>query len=300
MSSSFEAVLLIGFGGPTRPEEIRPFLANAAAGRNIPESRLREVEHHYEQIGGKSPYNEITLRQLEALKQYAEKQGFSLPFYLGMRNWTPYLKETLFQMKKDGIRRTIGFVLAPHRSYSSFNQYLENVETAKSASGFEDLEICYAGPWFDHPLYIEAVSERVGEVRNDGLIFTAHSIPLAMAQKSQYQREFETSSRLVADRLGARQWKLAYQSRSGRPQDPWLEPDVNEVIREAARDSVQNVKIVPIGFLADHAEVLYDLDFEARQTAESCGIGFYRAKTVMDHPKFIQMMFEMVRGVCKL
>jgi len=296
--NSFDSILIIGFGGPTRIEEVRPFLANVTRGRNISDERIQEVMHHYELIGGSSPYNELTLRQVHAFEEFAKKRGLNIPVYLGMRNWAPYLKETLAQMKKDGVRRAIGFILAPHRSYSSFDQYLENVEQAKRDSGFAELEVTYVDSWFDHPLFVEAVADRVRE-RGEGtfLIFTAHSIPKTMAQKCNYVWEIQTSSRFVAERVGVKHWTVAYQSRSGRPEDPWLEPDVNEVIHRLAMDGVRDLILVPIGFISDHAEILYDLDHEAKKTVESLGIRFSRVTTVMDHPKFIEMMFDVIHNV---
>lgn len=303
MTSKFDAVLMIGFGAPTTGEEIRPFLVNVTHGRNIPESRLEEVARHYEAIGGFSPYNELTFRQVDALRAHAKKYGFCLPFYLGMRNWSPYLKDELVQMKKDGVRRAIAFVLAPLRSYSSFDQYVENVEIAKTEAHFPELEVTYVDQWNENPLFIEAVTDRVNEILGNLdeknpeetlLVFTAHSIPVTMADQCKYHDDFETSCRLVAERLERKRWIAAYQSRSGRPTDLWLEPDVNEVLRHTYQHGVRNVVVVPIGFLSDHAEVLYDLDREARQTAESAGLRFFRAETVMDHPKFIEMMYGLI------
>ena len=208
-------------------------------------------------------------------------------------------------MKKDRVRHVVGFILAPHRSYSSFNQYIENVETAKKEAFFPGLEVTYVDPWHEHPLFIEAVADRVKdqlklieETNPDDtlLIFTAHSIPMSMADQCKYHEEIETSSRLVAEKLGRARWMVAYQSRSGRPQDPWLEPDINQALRHAHSHEIQNVVVVPIGFLSDHAEVLYDLDFDAKMTANKSDLKFFRAETVMDHPKFIEMMYDVIQS----
>lgn len=303
MNSSVDGILMIGFGGPTDTSEVRPFLANVTHGRNIPEARIQEVLHHYKAIGGRSPYNDLTLRQVNAFRELAKLRGLNLPVYLGMRNWSPYLREILIQMKRDGVRRVIGFVLAPQRSYSSFQQYVENVETAKEESGFTELQVAYVEPWHDHPLFIAAITERVketlsqiGEESPDQtlLIFTAHSIPITMAEQCAYAGEVETSARLVAEQLGRKRWTVAYQSRSGRPQDPWLEPDIIDVFPHVYQHGVRNVVTIPIGFLSDHAEILYDLDHEAKKSAESFGLQFFRTATVMDHPKFIEMIYDVI------
>ncbi len=298
-----DSILFIGFGGPTKPDEIVPFLRNVTRGRNIPDARLTDVAHHYEIIGGRSPYNELTLCQVNAFKNLAVKKGLDIPVYLGMRNWDPYLKSAVMQMKNDGVCRAIGFILAPHRSYSSFQQYQENVEAAKKEAAFPGLDVDYVDAWHDHPLYIEAVSDRVREKlsclkENNAdetlLIFTAHSIPMTMAKESQYEKEIMLSARLIAEKLGRKRWTTAYQSRSGRPGDSWLEPDINDVFAHAYQHGVRNVLVIPVGFLCDHAEVLFDLDHEAKATAEKFGLHYVRAATVMDHPKFIEMIFKVV------
>ncbi len=303
MHSKFDSILFIGFGGPEKPEDILPFLRNVTRGRNIPDARLQNVAHHYEKIGGRSPYNQLTFKQVDEFKKIALKNGLNLPVYLGLRNWNPYLKATLFQMKRDGVKNAIGFILAPHRSYSSYNQYLENVETAKTQAGFESLQVSYVDPWHEHPLLIEAVADRVKEKLNDLnegnendtlIIFTAHSIPVSMAEQSCYREEIETSSRKTAELLGRKKWIVAYQSRSGRPGDPWLEPDICDIFPHSIQHGVKNIIAVPIGFLSDHAEVLYDLDIEAKKEAEKFNLNFLRAQTVMDHPKFIEMIYEMI------
>lgn len=302
---NFDCVLFIGFGGPEAPEDIMPFLRTVTRGKNIPEERLLAVARHYEAIGGRSPYNESALKQAGMFKRLAESKGLRLPVYLGMRNWHPFLKDTIASMKEDGVHNAIGFILAPHRSYSSFKQYQENVEEAKQETGFSELAIQYVTPWHEHPLYIEAVRARVKDALHEVndpspagtlLIFTAHSIPVAMAAESNYENEFKTSSSLLAGKFPGFSWKLAYQSRSGRPTDSWLEPDVSGVIGEARGLGFKQVLIVPIGFIADHAEMLYDLDITARQAAEKAGVAYHRAQTVGTHPEFIEMMVEVIKS----
>ncbi len=292
-----EAVLFISFGGPEKSEDIMPFLERVTSGRGIPKERLTEVAHHYEQIGGASPINAITRRQAEAVQAQLKNGACPWPVYIGQRNWHPLMEDTLRQMTRDGIKRAVGFVTAAHRCEASWERYVADVETASRRTGASPI-IDYVDPWFDHPLFIEAISDRVRSVapidKHPAWIFTAHSIPTPMAQASRYVEELETTARLVAQRLGQPSWSLAYTSRSGRPQDPWLEPDVSDVLRDLKKKGVQDVLVIPIGFVADHVEVLFDLGIEAKQTAENLGLGFTRAPTVGDHPAFIRLIAELI------
>jgi protoporphyrin/coproporphyrin ferrochelatase len=304
------AVLMIAFGGPTRAEEIRPFLQNVAAGRPIPPSRIEEVAHHYEKMGGRSPLNELTMRQAQALERALAAAGPPLPVYVGMRNWHPLLAETLAAMRERGVRRALGVILSAHDSEAGWQRYVEDVADARrkiERAGGDPPEVVFAPNWHAEPLFIAAQAARVeaalGEIpparrRDVPLVFTAHSIPEVMAARSAYVEQYERSSRLVAERLGHARWLLAYQSRSGRPQDPWLEPDVNRVIETLAAEGVREVVLAPIGFVCDHVEVLYDLDQEARATAERAGVRYLRAATVGDHPAFIEMLASLVRRAC--
>lgn len=301
----YDAVLLIAFGGPECMNDVRPFLANVLRGRRVPPERIEEVVHHYELFDGHSPLLELTLRQAQALQADLAARGPGIPVYAGMRNWTPYLHETLARMRSDGVRRALGIVMAPHRSYSSWDQYLENVVEARARVGEGVPDVDYPGPWFDHPGFIEAQADRIAgamsavpvEHRDHPvLIFTAHSIPSAMASQAPYADQLATSARLVAARLGRTRWSVAYQSRSGDPRVPWLDPDINDEIRALARNGDRAVVVVPIGFVVDHMEVLYDLDTEARHTARDAGMAFFRAGTVMDHPAFIRMLGDLVRA----
>ena len=300
-----DAVLLITFGGPDRMEDVRPFLANVTRGRRVPSERVEEVVHHYALFGGHSPLTELTLRQAAALRSDLAARGPGLPVYVGMRNWTPYLHETLEQMRAQEVRRALGIILAPHQSYSSWDQYQENVAEARARVGAGAPAVDYLGSWYDRPGFIEAQADRVAAAlervpphlkTETLLIFTAHSIPAAMAGRSRYVEQLTSSARLVAARLGDLRWSVAYQSRSGDPRTPWLEPDVGEVIRGLAGDGARAVVVVPIGFVCDHIEVLYDLDTEAHGVAEETGVAFYRAGTVMDHPAFIRMLGDLVRA----
>ena len=308
MSTSFDSVLLIAFGGPTRPEEVRPFLANVTRGRPIPPERLEAVAHHYDMMGGYSPFNELTFRQACALEAELRKQQLQLPVFVGMRNWHPLLRETLAEMAAAQRRRALGVILSAQQCEASWERYKENVAEARADVGSAAPDVAYTPPWPDHPLFIEAVAERAAaalqgiapSVRGaTPLIFTAHSVPVAMAERSPYVEQIREGARLVADRLGHSRWTVAYQSRSGSPRDPWLEPDIGEVIRALARERVRQVVVAPIGFVCDHVEVLYDLDIEARAIADGLGVGFVRAAAVNDHPAFIRMLADLVRRSVK-
>ena len=286
-------------------EDVRPFLANVIRGRRVPQDRVEEVVHHYARFGGHSPLTELTLRQAAALRSDLAARGPVLPVYVGMRNWTPYLHEALQQMRAHEVRRALGIVLAPHASYSSWDQYLENVAEARACVGPDAPAVDYVGAWYDHPGFIEAQADRVAAALREvppqrraetPLIFTAHSIPTAMAGRSRYVEQLTESARLVAARLEHPRWSIAYQSRSGDPRTPWLEPDVAEVIRDLGSDGAGAVVLVPIGFVCDHIEVLYDLDTEARAGAREAGVAYHRAGTVMNHPAFIRMLGDLVRA----
>jgi ferrochelatase len=298
--ASPDAVLLIAFGGPTRPQEIRPFLENVTRGRRIPPERLDEVVHHYELIGGRSPLNEITFRQADALRGHLGRT----PVYVGMRNWEPYIADTLARMALDGVRRATGVILAPHATESSRERYVEAVDAGRATIGPRAPAVDYVGSWHVHPLFIAAMAERVSAafdtvpavLRPDAaLVFTAHSVPVAAAEQSPYTGEIEASSRAIAERLGRTRWEVAYQSRSGRPSDPWLEPDVHATLGRLAAGGARAAVVAPVGFVCDHVEVLYDLDVEARAIAERHGLAFARAGTVNDHPLFIRMLADVIR-----
>jgi ferrochelatase len=300
---NFDAVLLIAFGGPTRPEEIRPFLDNVTRGRRIPPERLEDVAHHYELIGGRSPLNEITFRQAEGLRAALSAAGTPLPVHVGMRNWTPYLHETLQAMAENGCRRAIGVILSAQQSEAGWHRYIDDVAAARLRAGDGAPQVDFAGEWHAHPGFIEAVAANVeaafarlpAERRDETpLVFTAHSIPAASANTSPYVEQVAEGARLVAEKLGHRRWSIAYQSRSGNPREPWLEPDIVAVVRELAAAGARDVVVEPIGFVCDHAEVLYDLDIEARRAAGDAGVNFVRAAAVNDHPAFIGMLADIV------
>jgi protoporphyrin/coproporphyrin ferrochelatase len=302
----FDAVLVVAFGGPEGMGDVRPFLANVLSGRRVAPERVEEVAKHYEHFGGVSPLAAITRRQVEGLKTHLAARGLKVPVYLGMRNWHPLLPDTLREMARDGVQRAIGFVCAPHRSYSSCTQDRENVVSARRAAveaGLSDVMVTYVGDWHHHDRFIEANARHVRAALDTlpapiraaaRLVFTAHSIPVAMAGAARYRAQLLESSRLVAERLGVADWALVFQSRSGRPEDPWLEPDVCQYLPAERAAGLAAAVICPIGFVCDHVEVLYDLDVEAAQVCREVGLPMARAATVNDDPLFLEMMADEV------
>jgi ferrochelatase len=300
-----DSVLLIAFGGPTAPEEIRPFLDIVAHGRRIPPERLEEVAHHYERMpGGRSPLNELTEAQAEGLRRALRERGAPLPVFVGMRNWHPFLHETTASMVASGCRRTLGIILSPFRSEASWDRYQADIAAARTRTA-NAAEIVFAPPWFEHPGFVAAVAAGiepllgalpVAERSETPIVFTAHSVPVAMAEASTYVGDFTATARAVAARLSHGRWSLAYQSRSGSPRDPWLEPDIGEVIKSLAKDGARHVVVSPAGFVCDHVEVLYDLDVEAKWIAAEHGVTLHRAPAVNAHPDFIAMLADLVEA----
>ena len=295
----FDSVLMVGFGGPEKPADIMPFLRNVVAGRGVPDERLHAVEHHYLDVGGRSPYNELTERQRAGVENALKARGLDLPVYCGMRNWDPYLEDVIARMNAAGHQRSLGVILASHRSEVSWERYQGDVACAIAGNDGKGPTMEWLDPWFAQPRFLEANAQRLeqatGRVRGAWdlpILFTAHSIPSKMADESPYVAELMASCEGVARLLGARDWELCWQSRSGDPRTPWLEPDVNDVLRRRA--SQREVAVQAIGFLCDHVEVLYDLDVEAKATAEELGMTLHRAACVNDHPEFVTMVAELV------
>jgi len=301
----FDSVLLVSFGGPQGLSDIRPFLANVLRGRRVSPERVEEVAHHYELFGGVSPITAITERQGEGLRARLAAAGHPLPVYVGMRNWHPLLPDTLRAMYQAGARRAIGFITAAQHSYSSCQQYRENVGAARAElrRDGQDVDVTFVGSWYDHPLFIAANAAHVRTaidrlptaVRDAArLVFTAHSIPTTMAASSRYEQQLRESASLVAADVGVKDWALVYQSRSGRPGDPWLEPDVCDYLRRERAAGLAAAVLCPIGFVCDHVEVLYDLDREAADVCRESGLPMTRAETVNDDPLFLDMMTDVV------
>jgi len=305
----YDALLLVSFGGPERPEDVMPFLENVVRGKQVPRERLLEVAEHYYQFGGVSPINEQNRALLAALSVELSEHGPRLPIYWGNRNWHPLLADTLRQMADDGVRRALAFFTSAYSSYSSCRQYRENIAAAQQEVGPSAPQIDKLRAYFNHPGFIEPMTERVRSAYEKipadrraaaTLLFTAHSIPQSMADTSQYEPQLREASRLVADALGHPVWRLVYQSRSGPPTQPWLEPDVRDALRELAaagqRDlGPRDVVVAPIGFISDHLEIVYDLDTEAQEVAQELGINMVRAGAVGVHPRFVTMIRELVQ-----
>jgi ferrochelatase len=301
----YDALLIVGFGGPERRDDVIPFLENVTRGRNVPRERLTQVAEHYYHHGGASPINGQVRELIASLRGELDRREIALPIFWGNRNWTPFLGDTLGEMVRRGITKALAVVLAAYSSYSSCRQYLEDIARAQAAAGPSAPRVEKIRAFYNHPEFIAANAERVRETAgrlfdddplSGHLVFTAHSIPAAMARNCDYEQQLRETCQLVAKEVGiaAGRWALAYQSRSGKPNDPWLEPDVLDQIRALHRQGVHCVQIHPIGFLSDHVEVLHDLDVEARGCAEELGIRFVRSRTVGTHPRFVALLGELI------
>ena len=294
----YDAVLVLSFGGPEKPEDVMPFLENVLRGRNVPRERMLEVAEHYHHFDGRSPINDQNRELVTALQA-----AVPLPVYWGNRNWHPFLVDTMRQMQADGVQRALAYVTSSFSSYSGCRQYREDVERARAEIGAGAPQVDKLRSFYNHPLFIETVFERTSEalagLAKAEVLFTAHSVPLSMADSSDYVKQLHEACRLVSEKLDLAGWRLVYQSRSGPPSQPWLEPDICEVLREMEPGA--EVVIVPIGFVSDHMEVLYDLDTEARLICRERGIRMERALTPGTHPKFVSMIAELIgerMGTC--
>ncbi len=293
----YDALLVVSFGGPEKHEDVIPFLENVLRGRNVPRERMLEVAEHYYHFDGRSPINDQNRELVAALRKAIE-----IPVYWGNRNWHPMLADTVREMRDAGVNRAIAYATSAFGSYSGCRQYLEDLQKARAAVGEGAPLLEKILPFPDHPRFIEAMTDRVRaaleELPDGRLVFTAHSIPVSMAQSSPYVEQLEAACASIAGAVGRTDWKLVYQSRSGPPGQPWLEPDIGTYLREIWSDVV----IVPIGFLSDHMEVLYDLDTEARAVCEELGVRMVRAGTAGAHPAIIRMIAEMIEkepGACR-
>ncbi len=306
--AAYDSVLVLSFGGPENESEVIPFLENVLRGKNVPRERLLEVAEHYYHFGGRSPINDHNRQLVAALQDELKRHGPDLPVYWGNRNWHPLVAATLRRMRDEGRRRSVAFATSAFSSYSGCRQYREDLARARAetpgAPEIDKLRIFY-----NHPGFIEAMSDRVRDAfsqiapeRRGGahLLYTAHSVPLSMAAGSDYVRQLNEACRLVSESLprfgtATVRDRLVYQSRSGPPGQPWLEPDIAHALREiAATDSSRDVVIAPIGFLSDHVEVVYDLDTEARELCQKLGLKMLRAGTVGVHPKIVSMIRELI------
>ncbi len=301
----YDAILVVSFGGPEGQDDVIPFLENVLRGRNVPRERLEEVSHHYRMFGGVSPINEQNRLLIEKLQDALKEHGPDLPIYFGNRNWHPMLTDTMRQMRDDGIERALCLFTSAYSCYSGCRQYRENLYAAQQAVGEGAPEVDKVRMFYNHPDFIAANADHLQQAldrfpaekrANVKVAFTAHSIPDGMANRSDYEVQLKETSRLVAEAVGlsSENWELVYQSRSGPPHQPWLEPDILDYMEAINDNRITDIVIMPVGFISDHMEVMYDLDTEAEQLAQERGMTMVRAATVGVHPKFVGMLRELI------
>jgi protoporphyrin/coproporphyrin ferrochelatase len=307
--STFDALLVQSFGGPEGPEQVRPFLENVTRGRGVPPERLDDVAQHYMHFGGVSPINAINRELVEQIRAECDARSHRLPVYLGNRNWKPYLEDTVASMAADGVRRAAVFTTSAWGGYSGCTQYLEDIVRARRTVGDRAPELVKLRHYFDHPLFVEIFADAIraaaatlpDDVRDDArLVFTAHSIPVQASSRcgpDLYSRQVAYASSLVAAAAGYRDYDQVWQSRSGPPQVPWLEPDVADHLERLAAGMAAAVVVCPIGFVSDHIEIVWDLDHELREQAEAAGIAFARAATPNADPRFARLVMDLVDEV---
>lgn len=303
MTENYDAILLVSFGGPEGMNDVMPFLENVLRGRNVPPERMHAVAHHYELFDGVSPINQQNRNLIEALKSELDTSEINLPIYWGNRNWHPMLADTLKQMQNDGIQKALAFVTSAYSSYSSCRQYRENIAAALEQLGPDrTLQIEKLRVFYNHPGFVEANTERLenalqqfGDKRSQvHVAFTAHSIPTSMATTCDYESQLKETAQLVAEKVGTTNWQLCYQSRSGPATQPWLEPDICDLIRKLHEQGVDKLVVAPIGFVSDHMEIKFDLDTEAKELCDQLGVQMVRAGTVGTHPAFVRMIRQLI------
>lgn len=302
MPGGFDGILVLSFGGPEGMDDVMPFLENVTRGRGVPPERLAEVAHHYEGFGGVSPINAQNRALIAALEVELAAHGIDLPVYFGNRNWHPFLTDAMCEMRDAGVHRALAIFTSAYSSYSGCRQYREDIFRAQAAVGPDAPEVQKVRAFFDHPGFVEANVDHVrqalatlpgGEPAH--IAFTAHSIPVAMAKACAYEKQLHETARLVAEAVGVNDWAVVYQSRSGPPQVPWLEPDVCDHLAALAEERPRPVVVSPIGFVSDHLEIAYDLDVEAAEAARSLGLPMARAATAGTHPAFVAGLRELVQ-----
>ncbi|MGI8741948.1 MAG: ferrochelatase [Bryobacteraceae bacterium] len=305
----YDSILVVSFGGPEKPDDVIPFLENVLRGRNVPRNRLLEVAGHYDHFGGRSPINDQNRALVAALREELRQHGPDLPVYWGNRNWDPLLGDAVRTMRDDGRKRALAFVTSAYSGYSGCRQYREDIHRARAQVGDGAPEIDKLRVFYNHPLFIDVMAGNVEAAfaqippehrANVALLYTAHSIPLAMAQTSNYEPQLLETCRLIASTIGRGRWRLVYQSRSGPPQQPWLGPDILDALREIRSQGATDAIVAPVGFISDHMEVLYDLDREARVVAGEIGLTMIRASTAGTDPRFIAMIRELIAERCGL
>jgi ferrochelatase len=302
--SAYDAVLLLSYGAPERPEEVRPFLRRLSGSRSIPEKRLREVEKHYDAVGGRSPLNELTNRQADALQAKLRRDGVEIPVRVGMRNWSPFIADTLNKLALEGARRVLALIMSPfHSGEAGLAAYRDAVNQALIELAEKAPVIDYGPAFGVSPGFVQANADNVvrsmhdlgpDELKRTAILFTAHSVPDFGPGATLYARQFGLCARLIAETIDFPRYAAAYQSRTGSPSEKWLEPSVEQAMRKQAEKGIKHLVVSPIGFVCDHVEVLYDLDIQARGTAETLGLKFRRTPAVHDHPAFIDELARLV------
>jgi len=302
MTNNYDALLIVSFGGPEGPDDVIPFLTNVLRGRNVPPERMAEVAKHYDQFGGVSPINGQNRELIAALEAALHEHGPDIPIYWGNRNWHPLIEDTLQVMANDGVKNALAFVTSAYGSYSGCRQYRENIDNARAkvenAPHVDKLRL-----FFNHPGFIDANAENLSLALNQidpikrkkaKVVFTAHSIPTAMAENCNYESQLRETARLICQRVGHKSWELVFQSRSGPPTQPWLVPDIGDYLKELHARGCENVVVQPIGFVSDHLEVKFDIDIQAKEIADELGMNLIRAATAGVHPAFVGMIRELV------
>jgi len=302
-SLPFDAILVQSFGGPEGMDEVVPFLENVLRGRNVPRARLEEVAEHYKQFNGISPINSQNRALIKALRSELAGHGINLPIHFGNRNWHPLLNDTMRQMVSDGVKKVLVIVTSAYSSYSGCGQYREDLVRAQTELGSDAPQCERICAFYNHPGFIEANVDHVKQAfesiaflhrSRTSLVFTAHSIPVSMASASDYVAQLQDTATLIAEEIGYRDWDLVFQSRSGPPQQPWLEPSLDDHLQVLSDRGVKDVVVVPIGFLSDHMEVIFDLDVEAQQRCETLGLRMVRSHTVGTHPAFVAALRHLI------
>lgn len=313
MNLACDSVLFVAFGGPTpgccgRREpcpghEAACFVRSIVGENPAAQARIAEVAAHYDQLGGFSPFNDLTFQQVRGVEMLLKARGLHMPVYVGMRHWPPYIQDVLRTMVEQGQRRILAVILAPHQCFASWEWYQQTVADGVAALARPDVQVTYLAPWYTHAGYIAAIADAMRDAyailsperaAQAALLYTAHSIPESMAAQAPYVQQFDATAAAATQCLGRQEYRLAYQSQAHGTSRPWLQPDINDAIRQARCDGYREVIVSPIGFLCDHVEVLYDLDIEAQQTAAACGVTCVRAKTVGTHPAFLAMLSELI------
>jgi ferrochelatase len=307
--TQFDSVLLVAFGGPTSGDQGRDFVKGIVGDRPAAQARIAEVASHYEKLGG-SPFNKLTYDQAKQLEAVLAKRGLKVPVRCGFRHWTPWVKDVVAEMTKSGHRKTLAVIMAPHQCWVSWDWYQDTVAAANKEVP-EPLQVTYADPWWTEKGYVDASAEHIqaafkklgADADKATLVFTAHSIPINMCSQCKngqracpYSPQFEESAKAIAAKVGRKEhYQISYQSQASHTV-AWTQPDINDLLKELAAKGTKSVVLAPIGFLCDHVEVLYDLDIEAKKTADELGIRYERAETVGSHPAFIELLADRIQA----